>query len=116
VHPAVAIGVALGKERDLGGVQATDLGRRMVGLGVQTLICTDVSRDGTLSGPNLESARALLEATQVAVIASGGIRSTEDLTALKALEPLGLAGAIVGKALYEGAIDLTAALAAVGAP
>ena len=66
-----------------------------------------------LQGPNVELLGEVLEAAKVSLIASGGIASLEHLQRLKALQPRGLIGAIVGKALYESAIDLKAALAAV---
>lgn len=89
---------------------ATDLARAMEQLGVQTLICTDISRDGTLSGPNLAALEELLRTVRVQVIASGGVSSVEDLQRLKPLAVQGLAGVIIGKALYEGAVDLKQAI------
>ena len=88
------------------------LARSVVMLGAELLICTDVSRDGVLQGPNLEPLTESLGIGNLHVIASGGISATRDLEALKALEPQGLIGAIVGKALYEGAIDLKEAIQA----
>lgn len=90
---------------------ATGLARKMAGLRVATLIATDTARDGTLAGPNLGMLKELLSHVQVSVIASGGISSLDDLLALKTLEPQGLAGAILGKALYDGVIDLRSAIA-----
>ncbi len=83
-------------------------------LGVETIICTDVSRDGMLQGPNLILLNEVLDAGAKGLIASGGISSVADLQRVKALEPRGIIGAIVGKALYEGTIDLKQAIAAVG--
>ncbi|HAM42212.1 MAG TPA: 1-(5-phosphoribosyl)-5-[(5-phosphoribosylamino)methylideneamino]imidazole-4-carboxamide isomerase [Candidatus Omnitrophica bacterium] len=94
-------------------VTARQLARSVAMLGVETIVCTDVSRDGMLQGPNLELLRDVLEVGPRSVIASGGISSLEDLRALKALEPRGVIGAIVGKALYEGTIDLKEALQVV---
>ncbi|MCE5238508.1 1-(5-phosphoribosyl)-5-[(5-phosphoribosylamino)methylideneamino]imidazole-4-carboxamide isomerase [bacterium] len=93
-------------------ISAVDLAKQMQGLGVQRLICTDIATDGMLVGPNLESLRTIAEAVDIAVIASGGVSKLEDIVALKALEPLGVIGAITGKALYEGTLNLKAAIAA----
>ncbi|NQT00350.1 MAG: 1-(5-phosphoribosyl)-5-((5-phosphoribosylamino)methylideneamino)imidazole-4-carboxamide isomerase, partial [Candidatus Omnitrophica bacterium] len=67
---------------------------------------TDISRDGTLSGPNVKEARRILDETGVPIIYSGGISSLEDVKNLKTLEGLGLSGIIIGKALYEDRIHL----------
>lgn len=71
--------------------------------GLQYTVCTDIARDGMLQGPSLDLYREILDATDICLIASGGIRSTEDLLALRAA---GCSGAIIGKALYEGWITL----------
>lgn len=76
-------------------------------MGVQTVIVTDISKDGTLSGPNTDMLAALKEQSSMRIIASGGIRSIEDIAALK---QLGLYGAITGKAMYHGTLDLKAAI------
>lgn len=81
--------------------------------GCSRYVVTDVRRDGTLTGPNLELLRQVCAATPRPVIASGGVSSLEDLVALADLVPLGVEGAIVGKALYAGAFTLPEALAAV---
>ncbi|WP_019854687.1 bifunctional 1-(5-phosphoribosyl)-5-((5-phosphoribosylamino)methylideneamino)imidazole-4-carboxamide isomerase/phosphoribosylanthranilate isomerase PriA [Actinopolyspora mortivallis] len=81
--------------------------------GCHRYVVTDVSKDGTLQGPNLELLRAVCEHTPAPVVASGGVSTVEDLVALSELEPLGLEGAIVGKALYTGDVTLPEALAAV---
>ena len=90
---------------------AAALAEQMKTLGVQTMVCTDVSRDGMLQGPNVSLLQEVLDAGANQVIASGGISSVADLQTLKSLESRGVIGAIVGKALYEGQIDLGAALA-----
>ncbi|MGB3615401.1 MAG: 1-(5-phosphoribosyl)-5-[(5-phosphoribosylamino)methylideneamino]imidazole-4-carboxamide isomerase [Elainellaceae cyanobacterium] len=95
-------------------VDAVELGQRMADYGVATLIYTDIYRDGTLQGPNKEALRAIAQAVSVPVIASGGISSVRDLLGLLALEPAGVNGAIVGRALYSGDLDLSEALKAVG--
>lgn len=94
-------------------ISAVDLAQQMKAVGVRTLVCTDVSRDGMMSGPNESLISQVLGIGGFEVIASGGVSSVDDLTRLKALEPRGVVGAIIGKALYEGAIDLGAAIRAV---
>jgi phosphoribosyl isomerase A len=86
---------------------------RLDGDGCQRFVVTDVTRDGTLAGPNLDLLRAVCARTRRPVIASGGISSLGDLRAVAALRPLGVEGAIVGKALYAGAFTLEQALEAV---
>jgi 1-(5-phosphoribosyl)-5-[(5-phosphoribosylamino)methylideneamino] imidazole-4-carboxamide isomerase/N-(5'phosphoribosyl)anthranilate isomerase len=81
--------------------------------GCERYVVTDINRDGMLTGPNLDLLRAVCAATKAAVIASGGVSSLTDLAALAGLAPLGVEGAIVGKALYAGAFTLPEALAAV---
>jgi phosphoribosylanthranilate isomerase len=86
--------------------------------GCARYVVTDVTKDGTLRGPNLDLLREVCARTDRPVVASGGVSSLDDLRALAALVPLGVEGAIVGKALYAGAFSLEDALAAVstGAP
>ena len=91
---------------------AEALARRVAGEGVRTIIHTDVARDGMLSGPDIAGARRL-QAAGLAVIASGGIAGPDDL---RAVRDAGLAGAIVGRALYEGRLTLAEALEAAVAP
>ena len=98
-------GWAEGTETD-----AVELAREMGRRGVSQIIFTDIARDGTLAGPNL-AALERVAAAGVPVIASGGVSSLDDLRALAALRDRGVVGAIVGKALYTGAVDLRAALA-----
>ncbi|GAB4479777.1 MAG: 1-(5-phosphoribosyl)-5-[(5-phosphoribosylamino) methylideneamino]imidazole-4-carboxamide isomerase [Anaerolineales bacterium] len=88
-------------------IDALHAARQMQRSGVQTLIYTDVSRDGMGSGLNVEFARQILEQGQLNLILSGGVQSLDDLRAAK---KLGAAGAIIGKALYDGRIDLKTAL------
>lgn len=83
---------------------------RMEALGVKTVICTDISRDGAMKGANRELYRELTRKFTIDLIASGGVSSIEDIAALK---EMGLHGAIIGKAYYTGAIDLAEALEAV---
>ena len=82
--------------------------------GIAAIISTDIATDGTLAGPNLEALRAMAEASSVPVIASGGIGCMADLLALLALEALGVTGVIVGRALYDGRVDLSEAIDAIG--
>lgn len=81
---------------------------RMQALGVKTIICTDISRDGAMRGTNLDLYRLLADRYAMDIIASGGVSSLEDIRALKTA---GAAGAIIGKAYYTGAIDLAQAIA-----
>lgn len=83
--------------------------------GCARYVVTDVSKDGTLTGPNLELLEQVARRTDAPVVASGGISAIEDLTAIAGLVPLGVEGAIVGKALYAGRFTLPEALAAVAA-
>jgi phosphoribosylformimino-5-aminoimidazole carboxamide ribonucleotide (ProFAR) isomerase len=71
---------------------------------------TDVTKDGTLRGPNLDLLRQMAERTPKPIVASGGVSSLDDIIALRELVPLGVEGAIVGKALYSGAFTLAEAL------
>ncbi|KMY65853.1 1-(5-phosphoribosyl)-5-[(5-phosphoribosylamino)methylideneamino] imidazole-4-carboxamide isomerase [Desulfocarbo indianensis] len=87
-----------------------DLAARFEDPAVAAVIFTDIARDGMHTGPNLESTRKLCQAVSRPVIAAGGVHDLEDLRKLKELEPLGLAGAITGRAIYEGTLDLSQAL------
>lgn len=91
-------------------LKATELGRRMKELGIVNAVYTDVSRDGLLQGPNIESIRDMALKTGLKIIASGGVSSLENIRQLKGMEGLGVSGAIIGKALYEGKIILGEAL------
>ncbi len=95
-------------------IEATKLAQQMAAWGAAAIIYTDIQRDGTLVGPNLESLQAVAAATTVPVIASGGVGCLRDLLNLLGLEAAGVTGVIVGKALYTGAVTLTDALQAVG--
>ena len=95
-------------------VEATDLAQRMAKAGAAAIIYTDIHRDGTMSGPNLDALRELANSIEIPVIASGGVSSLTDLLSLLALEPIGVTGAIVGKAIYTGDVDLKEAVQAVG--
>ncbi|MER2508545.1 MAG: HisA/HisF-related TIM barrel protein, partial [Amaricoccus sp.] len=99
------------EETDL---DAVDLARRFEDAGVAALIYTDIDRDGAMAGPDVPGTAALARAVTIPVIASGGIASIEDLRALKACDAE-LDGAISGRALYEGKLDLAEALALLAA-
>ncbi|MBD7995881.1 bifunctional 1-(5-phosphoribosyl)-5-((5-phosphoribosylamino)methylideneamino)imidazole-4-carboxamide isomerase/phosphoribosylanthranilate isomerase PriA [Arthrobacter sp. Sa2CUA1] len=89
---------------------------RLEEAGCPRYVVTDVTKDGTLRGPNVELLREVLSRTDRPVVASGGISSLDDLAALRELVPLGLEGTIVGKALYAGAFTLPQALDVAGHP
>lgn len=95
-------------------VLAINLAQQMAKLGASAIIYTDIHRDGTLQGPNLDALRDLANAINIPVIASGGVSSITDLLNLLALEPQGVKGAIVGRAIYTGDISLREAIQAVG--
>ena len=92
-------------------VSALDLGRRFEDAGVSAIIYTDIARDGALAGLNIESTVALANAVSIPVIASGGLASIEDVRRLTAPDCARLAGAIAGRALYDGRLDPREALA-----
>jgi phosphoribosylformimino-5-aminoimidazole carboxamide ribotide isomerase len=94
---------------------AFDVARRFEDVGVAALIYTDISRDGLLTGLNLEATIVLAEAVSIPVIASGGLASIEDIKALLHPRARKIAGAIAGRALYDGRLDPTAALALIRA-
>ncbi|MBL6797812.1 1-(5-phosphoribosyl)-5-[(5- phosphoribosylamino)methylideneamino]imidazole-4- carboxamide isomerase [Synechococcus sp. PROS-7-1] len=93
--------------------EATTLAARFSASAIAAIISTDISTDGTLEGPNLQALREMAEASSVPVIASGGVGCMADLLALLTLEPLGVEAVIVGRALYDGRIDLGEALRAL---
>lgn len=108
--------VAIEGWAEISELTAVELAAQFEDAGAAAIIHTDVDRDGVLAGPNIEATAALARSTSVPVIASGGVSSLEDLLALRATG--GIAGAISGRALYDGRIDLRAALATLreGAP
>jgi phosphoribosyl isomerase A len=87
---------------------------RLEEAGCARYVVTDVSKDGTLQGPNLDLLRSVLARTDRPVVASGGVSSLDDIAALRELIPLGLEGAIIGKALYAGRFTLAEALDVAG--
>ena len=111
-HIAVGVDIKDGKIAIKGWLETAqdsveDFFTKLCKLGVSTVICTDVSKDGMLAGTNVDLYRQLSQKFSLDLIASGGVSSQEDLARLKAL---GLYGAILGKALYTGALDLKTAL------
>ena len=96
-------------------VSAAALAARFADAGVAAIVYTDIERDGMMGGVNVDATAALADATEIPVIASGGITSIDDLRALRSRG--GIAGAISGRALYDGRLDLAAAIAVLnGAP
>lgn len=93
---------------ELTKIKATELAQRMQEYGVWGIIYTDISRDGMLTGPNIEATKALVESLTIPVIASGGVSSIEDIKRLSVIEKLW--GVITGKAIYSGAINLKEAI------
>ena len=115
---AVGIDAVGGKVAVQGWAETTDmdaleLARRFEGCGVAALIVTDISRDGTKTGVNVEFTGKVADAVTIPVIASGGVRSVDDLVQLKKRPGRPIEGAILGRALYDGDIDPTEALLAV---
>jgi phosphoribosylformimino-5-aminoimidazole carboxamide ribotide isomerase len=112
---SIGLDTRAGKVLVKGWTEATeqstmDLVNQLDGLGILSIIFTDVERDGMLKGPNLDAIRDLARTVEIPIIASGGISSLEDIRSLLALESFGVAGVIVGKALYTGAVKLNEAL------
>ena len=95
---------------DSGEIEATELAARIGDYGISTIIYTDISRDGMLKGIDAAQVANIAEHAGIEVIASGGVTSLDDIKNLKAHESVGVVGAIIGKALYEGKMDLTEAL------
>jgi phosphoribosylformimino-5-aminoimidazole carboxamide ribotide isomerase len=91
------------------GHDVVDLAKKFQDYGVEAVIYTDIGRDGMLTGVNVEATVKLARELKIPVIASGGIASIEDIKALVPYEKEGIAGAIAGRALYEGILDFKAA-------
>ncbi len=86
------------------------LAKTLKEFGAETIICTDISKDGMLTGPDVGAIERFLEETKIKIIVSGGIASLEDISKLKRLEPKGVEGVIIGKDLYEDKVDLSEAI------
>ena len=97
-------------------VRATDLARQVAARGAAAIVYTDIARDGTERGPNVDETAAVARAAQIPVIASGGIGSLAHVQAVAAKASAGIEGVIIGRALYTGAVTLEAALAAATEP
>lgn len=95
---------------ETGQTKAIDMVTKLGKLGAACVIYTDITRDGMLTGPNFEGLKAVAQVSPIPVIASGGISSLEDIERLKEMEAGGVAGAILGRALYEDKLDLKEAL------
>lgn len=93
-----------------GDVEAVTLAKEMKKAGVKTIIYTDISRDGTLAGVNVEATAKLARESGVNVVASGGVKSIDDIKALKPYEKDGIEGVIVGKSIYMGTLDVKEAI------
>jgi phosphoribosylformimino-5-aminoimidazole carboxamide ribotide isomerase len=91
-------------------VNAIELAKEMEGLGVSSIIFTDIQRDGMLEGPNFKSTKEIAQAVDIPVIISGGISGYKDIEHAKKLEKYGISSVIIGKALYTGKIDLKIAI------
>ncbi len=95
---------------DTSTVKGTDLAREFIAMGLKNIIYTDIARDGTLAGPNMDGLKEILDIGDINVIASGGVKSLDDIKALLALKRKNLYGAITGRAIYEGTLDIKEAL------
>ena len=93
-----------------GNVEASGLAKKMAEAGVKTIIYTDIARDGTLSGCNVEATAKLAEVSGINVVASGGVSNIEDIKALLPYADKGIEGVIVGKSIYTGSLDLQEAI------
>ncbi|MBI5191498.1 MAG: 1-(5-phosphoribosyl)-5-[(5-phosphoribosylamino)methylideneamino]imidazole-4-carboxamide isomerase [Nitrospirae bacterium] len=96
---------------DVSKVKVFDLAKKMEDAGVRAIIYTDISRDGMLTGHNVEATLRLAEFVSVPIIASGGVKDMDDIKALAAIEDKGIEGVITGKAIYTGSLDLAEAIA-----
>ncbi len=93
---------------EVSDIAASELAKRFEDAGVDSIVFTDIGRDGMMSGVNVEATAALAEAISIPVIASGGVTTLDDVRALCQVASSGVSGAIVGRALYEGTLDLAA--------
>jgi len=93
----------------LTGHDVIDLGQKFQDYGVESIVYTDIGRDGMLTGVNIEATVALAEALTIPVIASGGVTNLDDVRKLCAVQDEGIMGAITGRAIYEGTLDFAEA-------
>ena len=91
-------------------LEISDILSFFASLGVKEIIYTDIERDGMLSGPNIDNLKRILSETDIKIISAGGVKTIEDILALKEMEDIGISGVIIGRALYEGTIDLKEAI------
>jgi len=96
---------------EVSDVQASDLAKEFEAAGVSSIVYTDIARDGMMQGVNVEATVAMAQASSIPVIASGGITNMDDIRALKAQADQGIIGAITGRAIYEGTLDMAEAQA-----
>lgn len=96
---------------EVSAVQAGDLAKKFESDGVSAIVYTDIARDGMMQGVNVEATLAMARASSIPVIASGGITNLEDIKALQAVSSQGICGAITGRAIYEGTLDMALAQA-----
>lgn len=94
---------------EVSSVEATDLAKKFDEQGVSAIVYTDIARDGMMQGVNVEATVRMAQASSIPVIASGGITNMEDIVALKAQAQHGIQGAITGRAIYEGTLDVAKA-------
>ncbi|MEE8058787.1 MAG: 1-(5-phosphoribosyl)-5-[(5-phosphoribosylamino)methylideneamino]imidazole-4-carboxamide isomerase [Pseudomonadales bacterium] len=94
---------------EVSDIKATELAKRFEQDGVESIVYTDISRDGMMQGVNVEQTVAIAQASTIAVIASGGITNMDDIKVLQAVASEGILGAITGRAIYEGALDVAEA-------
>lgn len=94
---------------EVSSVKAVDLARQFATDGVSAIVYTDIARDGMMQGVNVDATLALAEACRIPVIASGGVTNMDDIRALEAVAARGILGAITGRAIYEGTLDLAEA-------
>ena len=91
-------------------LEISDILSFFASLGVKEIIYTDIESDGMLSGPNIDNLKRILSETDIKIISAGGVKTIEDILALKEMEDIGISGVIIGRALYEGTIDLKEAI------
>src|SRR3989338_219840 len=106
--------VAVSGWEDVTDTSASELAKRFEGMGISGIIYTDISRDGTLSGPNIDSIKFFAKSISIPVITSGGVSDINDIKNIMKLKKHGVDGVIIGKALYSGSVNLRGAIKLVG--